>query len=106
MRPRRIVMPEKAKASDVVEIRAAILHPMVTGHGSGGPNSVPRDIVHTLIVTYDGAEIFRAEMFPGIAANPQLTFTTVATKTGDVVFRWVEDSGAFTTETRRLTVEG
>jgi sulfur-oxidizing protein SoxZ len=59
-----------------------------------------------LAVTYDGAEIFRGELFPGIAANPSITFTTRATKTGDVVFTWIEDSGERTIERRKLTVEG
>ena len=104
MRPRRIIMPDTAKAGEVIEIRALVLHPMVTGHSSGGPNSQPRDIIHTFAVTYDGAEICRAEMFPGIAANPSLAFTTTATRTGDITFTWIDDAGGRTVETRRLTV--
>lgn len=104
MRLRRIVMPETAKAGDVIEIRTIVVHPMITGHSGGVANASPRNIVHTFFAEYDGAEIFRAEMGPGIAANPLLVFTTVATRTGDVLFTWIEDSGERSVERRTLTV--
>ena len=101
----RIVLPATAKQGDVVTIKSLIQHPMVTGHGRddvGKP--IPRDIVHTFFVTYDGAEIFRVELFPGVAANPFFSFSTRATATGDIVFTWEDDKGGKTVETRRLTV--
>ena len=104
MRPHRIVMAETAKTSEVIEIKTLIQHPMVTGHTVAGPNTEPRFIIHTLTVRYDGAEIFRAEFMPGIAANPYVAFTTVATVTGDVVFTWIDDKGEVTTDTRKLSV--
>ncbi len=104
MRLRRIVMPEIARAGEVIEIRTVILHPMITGHTAAGAGVSGRRIVHTFHVHYDGAEVFRAELGPGIAANPLLTFTTVATRTGDVVFTWMDDTGETAVETRLLTV--
>jgi len=105
MRPRRISMPAVAKRGDIVEIRTVLLHPMITGHTASGANTMPRQIVHTFEARYDGETIFRAEILPGIAANPYLGFTTVATRTGDITFTWIEDGGARTVEQRRLTVE-
>jgi sulfur-oxidizing protein SoxZ len=105
MRTRRIVMPRSARSGDVVEIKTVIQHPMITGHSAGGANTVPRDIVHTLRVSYDGAEVFRAEIFPGIAANPFIAFTLRATRTGEVTFEWIDDSGMRTVDKRLLTVE-
>jgi len=104
MRPSRIVIPETAKAGEVIEIKALIQHPMVTGHTAAGANTEPRDIIHTLAVTYDGAEIFRADFFPGVAANPYVAFTTRATVSGDVVFTWTDDKGEETRQTRTLRV--
>lgn len=104
-RQTRIVMPATARKGQLVEIRTLIRHDMETGHrrdDMGKP--IPRDIVHAFRVTYAGAEIFRAELFPGIAANPYFAFTTLATETGDFVFTWTDDRGAETVETRRLTV--
>lgn len=101
----RIVMPATAKRGDVIEIRTLVRHEMETGHrrdNTGRP--VPRDIIHTFTVTYGGEEIFRTELFPGVAANPYIAFTTVALATGDIVFTWIDDRGGKTVETRTLTV--
>jgi sulfur-oxidizing protein SoxZ len=101
----RIVMPERAKPGDVVTIKTLIQHPMETGfrrNDSGA--AIARDIIETLAVTYAGVEIFRARLYPGIAANPYFQFTTIATETGELTFTWTDMKGAVTRETRRLTV--
>jgi sulfur-oxidizing protein SoxZ len=104
-RPRRIAMPATAKAGEIINIRTLIRHPMVTGHGVDPEGRrIPRDIVKELRVRYGGEEVFRAELFPGVSANPMIAFTTVATATGELVFEWTEDNGEVTVETRRLTV--
>jgi sulfur-oxidizing protein SoxZ len=48
--------------------------------------------------------VFRADLFPAIAANPFLTFFTVATDSGELVFRWTDDDGNTQTETARISV--
>jgi sulfur-oxidizing protein SoxZ len=101
----RIGVPLSAKKGEVIEIKTLIQHIMETGHrhdNMGRP--IPRDIINRLVVTYDGAEIFRADIFPGIAANPYFAFSTIATSTGDVVFQWTDDKGETTTERRKLNV--
>jgi sulfur-oxidizing protein SoxZ len=40
-----------------------------------------------------------------MAANPFLTFTAVATRSGKLVFSWEGDNGFSQTETMDLTVE-
>lgn len=101
----RIVLPPAAKKGEVVEIKTLIQHIMETGHrrdNIGRP--IERDIIKTLVVTYGGAEIFRAECGPGVAANPYFAFSTVATETGELVFTWTDEKGATTVEKRTLTV--
>jgi sulfur-oxidizing protein SoxZ len=105
--PVRIVMPQNAMRGDVIEIRSIIQHVMEPGYrrdDMGAP--VPRDIIKQVRVTYAGAEVFRVEMDPGIAANPYFAFTTIAVETGDFVFTWTDEKGDTTTATRRLTVVG
>ena len=63
-RTRRVVMKPAAKAGEIVSVRAIIQHPMITGHSAEGANARPRDIVHTLAVTYGGREVFRADLMP------------------------------------------
>jgi sulfur-oxidizing protein SoxZ len=101
----RIVLPAEAKKGAVVEIKTLIRHEMETGHrrdNFGKP--IPRDIINAFVVTYAGEEVFRAELFPGIAANPYFAFTTVATETGEIVFTWTDDRGRQTIEKRTLKV--
>ena len=104
-RATRISMPATAKRGDVVQIKTLIQHEMETGYRRDAEGKViPRDIIVGLRVTYGGAEIFRAETFAGVSANPFIAFTTVATETGALVFTWTDLAGIATTETRTLTV--
>ncbi len=101
----RIVCPAAAKLGEVIEIKTLIQHHMETGHRRDNVGkAIARDIVKELAVTYNGTEIFRAELQPGIAANPYFAFTTTATETGDIVFTWTDDAGEKTIERRRITV--
>ncbi|HWF97379.1 MAG TPA: thiosulfate oxidation carrier complex protein SoxZ, partial [Xanthobacteraceae bacterium] len=66
---------------------------------------IPRNIITTFRCTYDGEEIFRAEFSPAIAANPFLTFFTVAAATGTIELQWEGDDGFTATESAPITVE-
>ncbi len=101
-----INVPAKAKRGDVIEIKSLISHTMETGfrpNEMGKP--IPRDIITNLICRYNGEEIFRAELFPAISANPFFTFTTVATESGTITFEWTGDNGFSATESAKITVE-
>ena len=99
-------VPKSARRGDVIEIRTLISHPMETGYRPG-PNGaiLKRDIITRFACTYDGEEVFAADLSPAIAANPFLTFTTVATRTGKLAFTWEGDNGFAQTETADLVVE-
>jgi sulfur-oxidizing protein SoxZ len=100
-----INVPPKAKRGDVIEIKTLMSHIMETGYrhtADGG--IVPRDIITSFACRYNGSEIFRAELFPAIAANPFLSFFTIATESGTFDFEWSGDNGFSATATARLTV--
>ena len=100
-----INLPAEAKRGDVIEIKTLIRHQMETGFRpdrSGG--IVPRDIIHTFVCTYNDVEVFRAELFPAIAANPFLSFHTIATESGTIAFSWTDDQGEVHSETAHITV--
>ena len=46
------------------------------------------------------------DMTQGVAANPFIAFTTVATATGELVFQWEDDLGEVVTVKKTLTVTG
>jgi sulfur-oxidizing protein SoxZ len=100
----RITLPESAARGEVVPVRVIVRHPMERAVDAPGLRPVPRRILHTMRVTYAGAEVFRMEMSPGIAANPYVEFTTVAVETGTMVFEWEEDGGAVYRREARLVV--
>ncbi len=100
-----INVPDRARAGEVVEIKTLISHPMETGYRVGPEGRlIPRDIVRRFTCAYDGEVVFSAELHPAIAANPFITFTTVAVATGTLTFTWEGDNGFSQTETRTLTV--
>ena len=103
----RVQVPPGAKRGEVIEIRIAIQHPMETGfrYDNFG-RAIPKNVINDLVVRYNGAEIFRAEMGSGIAANPYLQFYTVARASGEVEFSWVDDDGNRGAERAAISVTG
>ena len=101
-----INVPAKAKRGDIIEIKTLMSHIMETGyrHTATG-EAVPRDIITGFTCRYNGAEIFRADLFPAIAANPFVTFFTTATESGKFEFEWIGDNGFSETASAPIVVE-
>jgi sulfur-oxidizing protein SoxZ len=101
-----INLPKSAKRGDVIKIKTLVQHPMETGYrlDSNGAK-IPRDIINRFTCTYNGEEVFHAELFPAIAANPFIAFSTTATESGELVFSWTDDDGQTQTESRQIVVE-
>jgi len=101
-----INIPPRAKRGEIIEIKTLIQHPMETGYRLDNKGAaIPRDIISRFICSYNGDEVFRAELFPAISANPFIAFSTVATKTGELVFTWIDDNGQIQSVIRQITVE-
>ena len=100
-----IKAPKSARAGTVISIRVLIRHPMESGQRRDRSGArIPRNIINRLVAHYDGAEIFRAELFPAVAANPYFEFRTVATVSGDIVLSWTDDSGESASKTVSIEV--
>jgi sulfur-oxidizing protein SoxZ len=101
-----INVPAKAKRGQIIEIRTLMSHIMETGfrHTAAG-ELVPRDIITSFACRYNGNEIFRADLFPAIAANPFISFFTVATESGKFDFEWIGDNGFSESASAPITVE-
>ena len=105
--PARIQVPAAPRRGEVIEIRVLIQHPMETGYRVDDTGkAIPRNTIRTLTCTYDGVEIFRADLSSGIAANPYLQFTTVAEASGTLAFAWVDDAGVRGEERVAINVAG
>jgi sulfur-oxidizing protein SoxZ len=101
-----INVPKKARRGDIIEIKTLMSHIMETGyrHTAAG-QVVPRDIITSFTCRYNGEEIFRADLFPAIAANPFFTFFTTATESGKFDFEWIGDNGFSETASATIVVE-
>jgi sulfur-oxidizing protein SoxZ len=100
-----INVPPKARKGEVIEIKTLISHGMETGFRPSHNGSIlPRDIITTFVCSYNGTEVFRAELYPAIAANPFLVFHTVATESGTLEFTWTGDNGFAAKESVKIEV--
>ena len=98
-------LPATAKRGEIIEIKTLAAHAMETGFRRTQLGElIPRDILTNFVCTYNGVEIFRAELHPAIAANPLITFSTVATESGRLEFRWTGDNGYAATHSAAITV--
>ena len=101
-----INVPPRAKRGDIIEIKTLMSHIMETGYRRTATGDVvPRDIITSFTCRYNGTEIFRAELFPAIAANPFISFFTTAAESGTFDFEWIGDNGFSATAKAAITVE-
>ena len=99
-------VPARAKKGEVLEIRTLAEHPMESGFRRTQLGElVPRDIVTRFTCSYNGAEVFRAEVHPAMSTNPLIAFTTVATESGELVFQWIGDRGYTASYTAKIVVD-
>jgi len=101
-----INVPQRARRGEIIEIKTLVSHPMETGYRRTQTGEViPRDLIRRFVCTYNGTEVFRAELHPAIAANPFIVFNTLATESGTLAFHWTGDNGYSVTESATITVE-
>jgi sulfur-oxidizing protein SoxZ len=101
-----INVPAKAKRGQIIEIKTLMSHIMETGfRRTAAGELLPRDIITSFICRFNGNAIFRADLFPAIAANPFISFFTVATESGKFDFEWIGDNGFSETASASITVE-
>ena len=101
----RVRLPERAKAGEVVEIKTLISHLMESGQRREADGKViPRFIINTFSAKFAGAEVFKAELHPGISANPYIAFHMRVPGPGEFEFTWIDDSGVRLVEKQKLNV--
>src|SRR5205807_8605178 len=101
----RIDLPHEARRGELVEVRIVIQHPMETGFRRAPQGErVPRNAIHSLACRYDGAEVLRAKLSTGIAANPFLRLFLRATHSGALDLRWLDDDEVEGAAQTRLVV--
>ena len=101
----RIQVPSRVNSGEIIRVTLLIQHPMETGYRTDETGrKIPKNAIRSLSCRYNGVEVFRAEMSPGIAANPFIQFPTVAAESGELEFAWVDDAGQRGTARQTIAV--
>ena len=100
-----VSLPPKAKRGEIIEIKTLAGHAMETGFRRTQLGElIPRDIITRFSCSYNGVEIFSADLHPAMAANPLISFSAVATESGTFEFRWSGDNGFSVTQSASISV--
>ena len=98
--------PATARRGEIIQIKTLISHVMEPGYRRDSLGAVvPRDILRLFVCSYNGEEVFRAEIYPAIAANPYFAFNTIATESGTLAFTWSGDNGFSATQSATIRVD-
>ncbi len=101
----RIRVPSSAKVGEVIEVKTLISHVMETGQRKDRDgNTIPRNIINTFTATFNGKEVFKVDLQPGISANPYMAFHMRVPGPGDLELSWLDDSGKKITEKVAINV--
>ena len=100
-----INVPKEIRANEPFDVKVLISHPMESGQRRDQlGQAIPRDIINHFVCTLDGETVVEMELFPAIAANPFLSFSVVAEKSGSLALTFTDDHGVTQTETAAITV--
>jgi len=101
-----INVPPRVKRGEIIEIKTLISHTMETGFRRTQLGAlIPRDIIRRFTCTYNGTEVFRAELHPAISANPFIVFSTIGVESGTLEFHWTGDNGFSVSQSTAILVE-
>lgn len=101
----RIKLPKTATKGEVLEIKTLITHPMESGQrkDSNG-QTVPRQIINKFICKFNGKQVFSADLFPSLSANPYIVFNVKVEESGAFEFIWNDDDGSVYTDKKNIDV--
>lgn len=101
----RLKVPKKAKKGDIITVKSLIKHKMETGQRKGKDGKkIPRMIIKHVSATYNGAEVFSADWWPSISANPFLSFKLRAADSGDIEIKWTDDNDKVVSKSAKISV--
>jgi sulfur-oxidizing protein SoxZ len=101
----RVKIPETIKSGDIIEIKTLITHVMETGQRKDSAGvSIPRNIINTFTASFEGREVFRADLNPGTSANPFIAFYMKVPGSGELILTWIDDGGERVVERIRIDV--
>ncbi|MEP7087191.1 MAG: thiosulfate oxidation carrier complex protein SoxZ [Gemmatimonadota bacterium] len=95
----KIILPTKITRGSVINIRALLSHPMLTGMSrdqAGIP--IPAYFVNDVVITYGGEHVAHFEWSSGISRDPFVGFSLRADKEARVTITWKDNKGGVYTQ--------
>lgn len=95
----KILLPAAIKRNAVINVRALLSHPMLTGMSrdqAGIP--IPAYFVNDVEITYGGERVAHFEWTSGISRDPFVGFSLLATKEAAVIVTWKDNKGGVYTQ--------
>lgn len=87
----RVSVPATATKGEIITIRAVISHPMETGLRLGvGQDWIRQRIISYFGCFFNGAEVFRARLYPAVSTNPYFSLHARVEESGTFEFRWYD----------------
>ncbi len=97
--------PKQVRVGEPFEVKLLINHPMESGQRRDTfGQAIPREIIHTLVCSMGGEDVFQADLFPAISANPFLAFWAVAARSGELTVRFTDDQGTTQADSIAISV--
>ena len=101
----RVKVPKTAAAGDVITIKTLISHKMESGQRKGKDGKlIPRKIINKFTASFNGTEIFSANIDPAVSANPYIEFSAKVNESGTFKFVWLDDDGSEYVTEKPITV--
>jgi sulfur-oxidizing protein SoxZ len=102
----RVRVPASAKKGEIVEIKTLINHPMETGIRKDPKTgqTIPRLLINRFVATFNGKDVFSADLHTAVSANPFISFFFRASESGTFEIAWTDDNGKTVKASATMTV--
>lgn len=101
-----IKVPSRAAKGEVIRLMTKLHHPMESGwRKRQNGDLVPKDLVGEFVCSFNGREVFRAELEAGTASDPFLAFYAKVEESGVFSFVWSAETGDRFEAEARVAVE-
>ncbi len=95
---RRLKIPQKAYKDEIITVKTMAEHDMESGVRRNNDTGIiyPKLVIQKVEVRYNGTEVFSANWFSGVSANPFMSFKLKVSYSGLVEVEWIDDYGSST----------
>ncbi len=102
----RVKVPKKASAGEVITIKTLISHTMESGQRKDKKTGelIPRMIINKFSCTFNGQEVFSADIDPAVSSNPYIEFSCKVPESGTFKFVWIDDEGSEYSTEKKIEV--